>query len=103
MVSGNGRSFRRAVEELFAALDQPGIPLGAVLVLHQQDATAMIEPGVEPGRVKEHQSHEGQRRRRAAMAMAAEKMAEPGGFFAEIATDRQVTLRRAVAFVEDQI
>ena len=59
----------RLVEKLLAAPDQPAVPLAAVLLLHEQDGTALIKPRLQPGGMKQHQSHKRVRGRRAESAL----------------------------------
>ena len=63
----------------------------------------IVEPGIQPGGVKEHERHERTRRRRAEIGMRAEHVAEVRGILAEIGADGRFAFRAAIAFVEDEV
>ena len=100
---GDDRSFRRLVEKVPSAADQPLVPLGPILVLHEQDRPLFVEPRFQPGGMKQHERHQSTGRRRAASWMRTKQMAEIRCVLAEIRANGCLTLGGAVAFIEDEV
>ena len=65
--------------------DQPAVPFVSVLLLQEQDGTALIEASVEAGGVEQHQGHEGVRGRRA--EPAAEQVTEAGRLLTQVGAE----------------
>ena len=63
----------------------------------------IVEPGIEPGGVKEHERHERTRRRCAEIGMRAEHVTKVRGILAEIGADGRFAFRAAIAFIEDEV
>src|SRR5262245_43833101 len=58
MIGGDDGPYGGLVEEFPGAADQTAVPSTAILLLHEQNGAALVEPSLEPCGVKEHQGHE---------------------------------------------